>query len=60
MTRDGLVQALAGGSYDTGGMAPTMNYSAAGSSHAASHCAMHITYTSSHRWQPTVPDFVCA
>ena len=26
----------------------------------ASHCAMYITYTSGHRWQPTVPDFVCA
>jgi hypothetical protein len=60
VTRDGLVQALASGSCDSGGMAPTTNYSAACGSHAARHCAMYITCTSGHRWQPTVPDFVCA
>jgi hypothetical protein len=52
--------ALAGGAYVTGGMAPTLNYAASDGSPAASPGAMYITCTSSHRWQPTVPDLVCA
>jgi hypothetical protein len=58
--RESLSQALASGSHDTGGMAPTLSDSAAGGSHAASHRGMYITYTSGHHWQPSVPGFVCA
>jgi branched-chain amino acid transport system substrate-binding protein len=50
ITRSGLVQALNSGPYDTGGMAPELNWGQAGSEHAAAHCVSFITYTSSHHW----------
>ena len=50
ITRDGLIQALAGGSYDFGGMAPTLNYPASGSVHDANHYASFIQFTSNHTW----------
>jgi len=51
VTRQGLIQALNSGVYSTRGMAPDLNYGAAGSTHAAAHCASYTTYTSSNRWQ---------
>lgn len=61
VTRAGLVNALDSGPYGLGGMAPTLNYQQAGSSHAASNCASYIEYTSNKRWQVVVPApyYVC-
>lgn len=50
VTRSALVQALNTGPYDTGGMAPELNWGRAGSSHAAGHCVSYIVYTSQHAW----------
>ena len=58
VTRDGLVQALLSGTYNTGGMAPSLNYGATGGGHDASHCGLFITYNSSRRWQ-TAQGFTC-
>lgn len=58
ITRQGLVSALDSGAYNIGGMAPPLDYGAAGSSHAASHCATYIEYASSHRWT-IVQGFTC-
>jgi hypothetical protein len=58
VTRDALVQALSGGSFSTNGMTPSLNYSSAGSSHAAAHCALYIAYASSQQWK-IAQDFTC-
>lgn len=50
ITRDGLVRQLSSGAYNIGGMSPTLDYGAAGSSHAASHCVIYIAYSSAHQW----------
>ncbi len=59
VTRDGLAKALGSGDYQTGGMSPDLNYGATHGANNASHCALYITYTSSHRWQ-TAQSFTCA
>ncbi|HZC05298.1 MAG TPA: ABC transporter substrate-binding protein, partial [Ktedonobacterales bacterium] len=59
VTRDGLAKALGGGDYSTGNMAPDLNYAATQGQNNASHCAVYVTYTSSHRWQ-TAQNFTCA
>lgn len=59
VTRDGLARTLASGDYSTGGMAPNLNYAATNGANDASHCALYITYTSSHQWK-TAQTFTCA
>lgn len=58
ITRQGLVNALNAKVYNIGGMAPPLDYAHTGGSHAASHCAIYIQYTSSHRWN-IVQGFTC-
>jgi branched-chain amino acid transport system substrate-binding protein len=59
VTRDGLAKALSGGDYSVGGMSPELNYAATRGQNNASHCALYITYTSSHQWR-TAQSFTCA
>lgn len=59
VTRDGLAKALGGGDFNVGGMSPELNYAATRGQNNASHCALYITYTSSHQWR-TAQGFTCA
>ncbi|HEX2347251.1 MAG TPA: ABC transporter substrate-binding protein [Ktedonobacterales bacterium] len=59
VTRDGIAKALASGDFKVGGMSPELNYAATHGQNNASHCAVYITYTSSHQWR-TAQGFTCA
>lgn len=58
VTRDGLVSALAGNSYNIGGMGPPLDYPAVPNSHAANVCATYIVYNGGG-WTPSYNGFYC-